>query len=95
MKVTFRVYNPSGIWLRTLDGKSTSQAWRNARVSTGRDKQEVALAIADLKAEGWRVKRHIDVSDAEEAIATVVTEQVIGEKKVSLIRMILNAIFGK
>jgi hypothetical protein len=86
MNITFRVHNPDGVWLRTLDGKSTSQAWLNLRNRLAMPSGNVAVQNESLRQQGWRVKRHLDVSDTEEMIAVTVAETVIGEKKVGLIR---------
>lgn len=87
MKVRFRVFNASGGRLYpNQEFNSSSAAWRRLEESSG-------LSRTQLKSMQYRVKRHVDVSDTEEAIAVTVAEEVIGPKKVGLIRGILGAIF--
>ena len=77
MKITYRAKR-NGEYTGVEDSQP-SKTWTKLQNLTGENK----VALID---KGWKVSRHVDVSDGEEAIVVAVANEVIGPKKVGLIR---------
>jgi hypothetical protein len=99
MKITFRVYDSTGLWLRSLDAPSRAEAWANLQLRENRQDQTRREAQDALRAIGYTVRRHVHTNELEKTIATEVANETIGPRKAAALwglgKLIKSVLFGK